>query len=60
MKQEAQKENLLSQLAKSKAVAQKSGTNLSNFAKFQSGKSRNATKGPIGPNRGGRNAQGKP
>lgn len=62
MEQTQSKPNLLIEIAKRKAEAQKNGANVSagSFSKFQSGKDRRSQKGLLGPSRGGRNGQGKP
>ena len=60
MKKKKTKKNLLVELAKQKAEAQKNGLTPSPFRKFNDGKSKSKQKLRVGPSWGGRNGQGKP
>lgn len=60
MEQDSKKTNLIAQLARRKAEAQKAGGKTGNFSKFQSNKNGMSKKPLLGPAWGGRNGQGKP
>ena len=60
MDQPAQTTNLIAELAKRKAEAQKNGASSGYFGKFNSNKSGFLEKAQPIPKRGGRNRQGKP
>lgn len=59
MKKETPKTNLLTELAKQKSEAQKTGANKEQFGKFKS-KAVGSDRSLLGPSWGGRNGQGKP